>query len=282
MRIVIAVAMTVLLAGGSARASKEMDQLQTDVKDLQKQLAVLQQSIKEVTLQMVNIQARLQEQLSTMQKGTADLALKVDDLAQRTTVVGEKMQGVTGQLDSISQQLARPMPMAADPFAMSSGGIPPAGGTPLPGATGGATSTIPTAGTAPMTSTLPPPEQIYNTAYTDYIKGNFDLAIAGFRQYVTNYPGTQLSDNAQYWIGECFYSQKRYDQAVVEFDKAIQSFPKGDKVPSALLKKGYALLELYRTTDAVDVLQSLIDGHPVSDEARIAKQRLQDLGLRPR
>ncbi len=271
-----ALMMVVLMVWTSifCHASKEMDQLQTDVKDIQKQMAALQQSIKDVTLQMVNIQANLQQQMSGIQKNSADIALKVDDLSQRMQVMTEKIQTTNSQLDKISLQLAQPV--MAPPTVQ-----PPTAGGPV----AGSFSSLPTATTptpTASTSGVPPPEQIYNTAYTDYIKGNFDLAIAGFRQYLTSYPTTQLSDNAQYWIGECFYSQKKYEQAVEEFTKSIVNFPQGDKLPSAMLKKGYALLELYKTSDAVNVLQLLIDKYPTTDEARIAKQRLADLGLRPR
>ncbi|MBI2840346.1 MAG: tol-pal system protein YbgF [Acidobacteria bacterium] len=271
------VVLFLFLGAGVGHASKEMDQLMVDVKDLQKQVATLQQSIKDVTLQMVNVQARLQEQMTALQKNTADLSIKVDELGQRMQVLTEKMQMASTQLDSISEKLTRPQ-YEAPPSGMTPSGFdaqPPIGGPATPASPTGSP-------TPPPSGVLPPPDQIYNTAYTDYIKGNFDLAIAGFRQYITNYPSTQLSDNAQYWVGECYYSQKRYDQAVDEFNKAVLNYPKGDKIPSAMLKKGYALLELYRTGDAVAALQELIDKYGVSDEARIAKQRLQDLGLKPR
>lgn len=271
MKAAAVVTLCLLLVPGMGHASKEMDQLLTDVGDLQKQLAGLQQNIKDVTLQMMNIQARLQEQMAALQKNSADLAIKVDDLGQRMQVLTEKVQATSSQLDGISEKLARPQ----FETGMTGTGQPLAGGTPP--VAGGSQAPVESSAGA-----LPPPEQIYNTAYTDYIKGNFDLAIAGFRQYISSYPSTQLTDNAQYWVGECFYSQRRYEQAVEEFNRAIQNFPNGDKIPSAMLKKGYALLELYRTGDAVSALQDLINKFPVSDEARIAKQRLQDLGLKPR
>ena len=49
------------------------------------------------------------------------------------------------------------------------------------------------------------PQQIYNTAYSDYLKGNYQLAIEGFRQYIENFRESPLADNAQYWIGECYF-----------------------------------------------------------------------------
>jgi len=48
------------------------------------------------------------------------------------------------------------------------------------------------------------PESIYRAAYYDVIKGNYDMAIKGMREYLKSYPKTSLADNALYWIGECY------------------------------------------------------------------------------
>ncbi len=60
-------------------------------------------------------------------------------------------------------------------------------------------------------SPLPPnlsPQEIYNMAYADYLKGNFSLAIDGFKIYLDNFSQSPFADNALYWIGECHFSRK--------------------------------------------------------------------------
>src|SRR4030095_11810425 len=77
------------------------------------------------------------------------------------------------------------------------------------------------------------PDQLFAAAYGDYSRGNYDLAISEFRQYVETYPTSEMSDNAQYWIGECYFSKKLLSEAVAEFDQVVELFPKGDKVQAA-------------------------------------------------
>ncbi|MBI4378548.1 MAG: caspase family protein, partial [Nitrospinae bacterium] len=64
-------------------------------------------------------------------------------------------------------------------------------------------------------------EEIFNTAYSDFLKGSFQLAITGFRSYIEKYPDTELAGKSQYWIGECYYSMGEYEKAILEFNEGI-------------------------------------------------------------
>jgi tol-pal system protein YbgF len=123
------------------------------------------------------------------------------------------------------------------------------------------------------------PKSLYDAAYNDYLKGSFDLAMREFQEYLTNFPSTDLSDNAAYWIGESYYRQRRFRQAIEQFDTVLTRYPKGDKVPSALLKKGYSYLELGERPQGVVQLQHVIRQYPTSDEANLARQRLREIGV---
>ena len=92
-------------------------------------------------------------------------------------------------------------------------------------------------------------------------------------------PNTDLSDDAQYNIGECHYAQKKYPEAVADFDKLLKQWPKSDKAPAALLKKGYSLVEMNQKAEAVVQLQYVVHEYPSSDEARLARARLKTLGI---
>lgn len=124
------------------------------------------------------------------------------------------------------------------------------------------------------------PAQIYNSAYEDYLRGNYDLAIQGFSEYLHRYPETELADNALYWIGECHYSKKDYDQAIEKFTELLNTYKTSDKAPAALLKKGFAYLEKGDKSQAVINLQYVIFEYPASPEASLAKERLAALGVK--
>ena len=64
-----------------------------------------------------------------------------------------------------------------------------------------------------------------------------------------------------------------------QFDTVLTAYDRSDKTPSALLKKGYAYLELGQREQGVVQLQSVIRQYPQTDEADLARQRLQTLGV---
>jgi tol-pal system protein YbgF len=123
------------------------------------------------------------------------------------------------------------------------------------------------------------PIEVYQNAYRDYQRGNYDLSRAGFEAFLAEVPESDLADNAAYWIGECFFAQKSHREAIARFDQVINNYPTSDKVPSALLKKGFAYIEMGERAQGIVQLQYVIHEHPKSSQAEIARQRLKTMGI---
>jgi tol-pal system protein YbgF len=126
------------------------------------------------------------------------------------------------------------------------------------------------------------PVDVYQAAYRDYQRGNFDLAIAGFRDFISQSATSDLADNAAYWIGESLFSQQKYREAIAQFDTVVTQFPRSDKVPGALLKKGFSYLNLNERAQGIVQLQYVVHEHPTASEAALARQRLRQLGIETR
>jgi tol-pal system protein YbgF len=122
------------------------------------------------------------------------------------------------------------------------------------------------------------PSEAYRQAKTDFDKGSFDLALAGFQNYLAQYPDASQADNAQYWIGECYYSKKDFPKAIEAFSRVTKNHPKSDKAPGALLKIGLSYLNEKNSAKAKEFLSRVIKEHPGTNEAEIAKDRLHKLG----
>jgi tol-pal system protein YbgF len=105
----------------------------------------------------------------------------------------------------------------------------------------------------------------------------YDKAIQQFRNFQRKYPNSDMADDAQYLIGESYFSQKDYNRAILEFNDVLK-YRRGDKVPAALLRQAQAFLEIGDRTDARLILQKLINDYPNSEQAREAKDRLPTLG----
>jgi len=123
------------------------------------------------------------------------------------------------------------------------------------------------------------PQEVYNLAYSDYLKGNFQMAIDGFTLYLLQFSDSPVADDAAYWIGECLFSQEKYEEAIVQFNELILNYPTGDKIPAAYLKKGISLLELERNDEALSVFTLLISKFPYEEETRIAQEKIKEIRL---
>jgi len=121
------------------------------------------------------------------------------------------------------------------------------------------------------------PQEAYSVAYNDYLKGNYDLAVESFKLYRLQFPESPLADNALYWIGECRYSQRKFEEAIDAFDELILTYPQGDKAAAAHLKKGLSFIELGRKTEALAALRLLVAKYPLEEEARIAQDKIREI-----
>jgi len=184
------------------------------------------------------------------------------DIQQEIRALREQMETLQAALEATNQRLAQ----LSQELAAAREKLQAVGATPSPAPSTGASQAE--------------PAQLYNSAYEDYLRGNYDLAIQGFAEYLRRYPDTELADNALYWIGECHYSKKDYDKAIETFTQLLNSYQTSDKAPAALLKKGFAYQEKGDKSQAVINLQYVVFEYPASPEASLAKERLAKLGVK--
>jgi tol-pal system protein YbgF len=118
---------------------------------------------------------------------------------------------------------------------------------------------------------------LYKDAYETFQKGDLDGGRRKFEAFLKQYPNMELSDNAQFWIGETYFLKKDFEKAILEYEKVIVKYPEGDKVSSALLKQGLAFLELGDKTHARNLLKRVIDRFPQTEQAEIAKKKLETI-----
>ena len=83
-----------------------------------------------------------------------------------------------------------------------------------------------------------------------------------------------------YWIGECLFSQRKFNDAIDEFNNLILEYPQGDKIAAAYLKKGLSLVELRRKDEALVVFKLLMSKYPLEEEARIAQEKIKELSAK--
>jgi tol-pal system protein YbgF len=118
---------------------------------------------------------------------------------------------------------------------------------------------------------------IYKDAYETFHKGDLEGARRKFEGFLKQYPNTELSDNAQFWIGETYYLKRDFERAILEYEKAIVKYPEGDKIPAALFKQALSFMELGDKTNARNLLKRVIERYPRSEQAEMAKKKLETI-----
>jgi len=107
--------------------------------------------------------------------------------------------------------------------------------------------------------------------------GDLDGARQGFAVFLRDYGDSNLSPNARYWLGESHYGKKDYRQAIDSYDRVELDFPRSDKVPAAILKKGYAYLAMKDKKRASLAFNQVVTLYPRTPEAGKASDKLSQL-----
>jgi tol-pal system protein YbgF len=114
---------------------------------------------------------------------------------------------------------------------------------------------------------------LYDRGYSLYHQGHFVDAESSFQRFLQANTGSELADNAQYWIGECRYARSDLRGALAAFRETVERYPKGNKVPDALLKAGQSLEGLGDVEGARVTYREVVRRFPGTAAAAVAEER---------
>jgi tol-pal system protein YbgF len=235
------------LSNGAYAADKEVQRLQFQVSGLQGQLVGLQRAVEDNVREIKRLSELLAEQNATTRKGVQDARLQDEAILNTLKEISERLAEMSERMQAAARVQAAPPAEPAAPVQ-------------APGTTPGQTALA--------------PRELYSQAYADYARGNYDVAMQAFQEYLRAYPDTEFSDNAQYWIGECLYGKQKWNDAIEAWKTLIRDFPSSDKLPDARVKMGMALEKLGRRSQALLEYRFVVDRYPNSPAARIAREKL--------
>jgi tol-pal system protein YbgF len=254
----------VLLAGLAnpvKAASKETERLQIQVSTLQSQLSDLQRLAEDNQKELKRLNEQLAAQTAAYQKATQDRRVQDEQIQISLKEMSERL-GELAERNQAGQAVGAQAPGF---------GAPPVSGTTNPDGNAPAPAPPPASAVA---GTPPAPRELYSQAYADYARGNYDVAIQGFQEYIRAYPNTDFSDNAQYWIGECLYGKQKYTEAIDAWNALVRDYPSSDKLPDGRFKKGLALERLGRRSQALIEYRYVAEHYPTSEAGRKAREKL--------
>jgi tol-pal system protein YbgF len=202
---------------------------------------------------------QLDDSLTKMRATQTDLVVKMTDLNASLQSLNSQLDSSQQRMTSLSQKLEDLQADLTRRMSVLAGAVTGSGGGNMSGAL-----------TAPSSN----PGDIYRLALNDYQAGKYDLALIGFRNFMSQYPRAELAPQAQFEIGECEFARKNFVDAGREYDKVVQLFPKSEAAPKALYKKGIAMQSAGRNAEAQDAFHRVMKDYPHSEVANSAKDLL--------
>jgi tol-pal system protein YbgF len=238
-------------------APRQMTLMQDDTEYIRASLDTLNLNFQNLRMQVDALQIR-QDRLVEEMVTQSDLRQYKAYLGSRLDEYQQQAQMISAQLNDLSQRLTG-VAQRVDEMKYTAK-------TPSEADTSAAAEVV-----------AAEPRQLYDQAYLDLSRGNFDLAKDGFEEYLRLYSETELADNALYWLGEADYVQHDYRSAIEKFQEVEQKYPQGNKVPSALFKIGLCQVQLKQKQNAKETFRRIMSDYAGTPEAAQSKDRLQEL-----
>ncbi len=246
-------AIFILIVTGACGVQSDLTNLKNDTTHLRAQMQVmreeiaLQEDIDSLRVHIVRLEALVRYQTDEMLSMRADMGQRVGALESRlqtlTTRITEsdrQFSALVRRLESLQVQLSVPA---------------------RPDTSGAQTASF-------------DPGELYDLALRDYQRGDYDVAVRQFTQYIEYFPDSDLADDAQFYIGDSYYTQSLYTPALDAYEKLLDTYPDGSKVPATLLKIAFIKLARNEPSEARSYLERVIGEFPDAEEAQLARMRL--------
>jgi tol-pal system protein YbgF len=229
------------------RMATQVEDLKTELVLLQRQTQTMQDTFNKTMGELNTLIVQMSDNISTIRRATESVSTRGGDVVSQVTSMGERITATNERMERLSEQFAQLKKVIED--------IPNQPAIRDPGNA----------------------EQLFAAAYVDYSRGNYALALQEFNQYVESYPSSEMADNAQYWIGEILYAQKKLPEATAAFEKVKIISPNGDKTAPALYKRATVLLDMGRREEAVIQFLAIFKDYSKTREGELAFQKLQEI-----
>jgi tol-pal system protein YbgF len=243
--------MTLLIAGCASRG---------EIETMKRQLEYIERSTVQMQERLVQMDSMYRTTIDKNVAYQADLKIALAELLDKSASIDSRLSDMEGRINQIANRsgssgsVSSPAkndntePAVAKPDSADQGGLPQVD-----------------------------PKKLFDIAFADMHKGDYDVAVMEFNEFLAMFKDSPMADDAQYWLGECYYGKKEYAKAIPEFEKVEKNYPKGDQLVPALFKMGRSYEELGEKKKAKIIFQRIVKEFPRSMEAKIAQDRLKGL-----
>jgi tol-pal system protein YbgF len=231
---------------GVASLREGLSSLLTQVGDLSKEIQVLE--------------GRFDEYKYSNDKTMKDLQGEKDLQQARISAIENDLKDIKNDIKDIKTKISPAQPTAAAEGPSQTGQTP-----------------SPAEGQTPSASDYAVPQKLYDDAQIDFKEKHYEEARRKFEKITTDFTGFNLAPNAYFWIGETYYMQKKYDDAILAYENFLKKYPSHDKARAAMLKQAYAFIAIGDKKTGKVILERVIEKYPRSAEAKLAEKKIAEI-----
>ena len=114
----------------------------------------------------------------------------------------------------------------------------------------------------------------YMKAFGLFSANSYKAAAEAFNAFIASYPESEYAANASYWLGECYFSEGLYKEAIDSFVKVLDMKPSAKRGSEAMLRIGLAWYGLNDPARGGVVLRGVLEKYPGSEAAVKSKEQL--------
>jgi tol-pal system protein YbgF len=265
----LALAFVALLAAGCAtrasyhRLTADVDALRAEVTELRQAQQAATRDVARATAESRALEARLTELSGAQAVAASELAT----LRERVQTAETELREARAPAVAVTPPPVTPPPTVTPPPAASRAAAPTPAPVERPRSGTAARGTGPGDTAARDTGSREGAPQAYEAAMKTFRAREYGQAVLEFVDFMAKYPRHPLAANAQYWIGEAYYVQRDYRQALTEFQKVPHVVAASPKVPDALLKVGLCYRNLRDESRARQTWDRVVKDYPKSQAA---------------
>jgi tol-pal system protein YbgF len=249
-----------------ARIQRLEGESELSARQLEEQRAVLRERIAAADVKIAEVQKKLDELNATAHRTGADLAVNQDRLTEDVRRLTGSAEELSHRLDQVEQALAQLKSDTDARFAALKGA--------------GALDEFEARRKVEQLKLPTDKGEFFALAQAQEAKGEKAVARALYDDFVKRWPSDPRAADAHFRLGELWFGDKRYREAILAYGKVVQDFPRSDKAPDALLRTGESMQALDLRDDARRLFEEVVSRYPRSTAAQRAKIRLQDLAPR--
>ena len=273
------------LPAAAAAQNREHQQIFADLRILQEQTQLLRVAVAELVESLKAITSRVDEQSNLTRKLFADQGVQIGGLTDNARILREKLDATNvslskdaHEMETIRQELGNQRTLLNQIIALVTPPVDPTAPAAVAGTAGAADAGVvpTTSGTTPPVMPPPPqnPQRSFDTAFGDYVTGQFDMALAGFQYYIETFPTSPDVPKARFHIAESQYGKGANKEAVTAYEQVITLHKGTEWEPQALYKQGLAYEKLGQIERAKANWELVRKAFPDSSAAILATQNL--------